>query len=701
MKKKSKLRSFLGKLEHLIIVQSIRNGLINIIPILLIGAFSLILKTFPVDAYQDAIANFAGGFILQILNIIYSATFGALSLYMTFSISRSYMDLRHDPDTVTVGAIISSVISFFIFAGIDLESFSIGNMGPKSMFLAIITAIGASRLYIAAERFFKKRRHKLYSKGADRMFNRMLSTFSPIAVTVIVFALIDALAVHVFKVESFRELVSDALNDLFAYGEVGFAKGFCFVLLSSVLWFFGIHGSDVLEGVMQTYFAPGLAVNQAAVTAGQVPDTILNKQFFDCFVLMGGCGTTICLLIAILIFSRNRARKGLGIAASFPMLFNINELMVFGLPIIYNPIMLIPFLLVPLVCYSVSYGAIAAGLVPAIANEVEWTTPIILGGFRATGSSAGAILQLVNVIIGVLIYMPFVRMLDRNSHEAVEHSFESFMVYFKKNEQNMNKINLSEIEGIYGDLVRELTADIGHNIKENLQMAYQPQYDHDWNCVGVEALLRWKHPVYGLLYPPLVVKVAEEGGFLAQFEEAIFVKALSDREAVLKHFGNDIKLSINVTGTNAVTHRFLQFCRQLDFKDPFEGKNICIEVTEQATLSFNKETIEILNSLKAMGLKLAIDDFSMGQTSVNYLKENIFDLIKLDGSLVKGMAAHKNCREIISSIVSLADSLNMIVLAECVENMEQRDALHELGCNCYQGYLFSPAIIIEGHEKVL
>ena len=92
--------------------------------------------------------------------------------------------------------------------------------------------------------------------------------------------------------------------------------------------------------------------------------------------------------------------------------------MVFGLPIIFNPIMLIPFVTVPLVCYSVSYFAILSGLVPMVTQGVEWTTPIILGGFHATGSVAGSLLQIVNVIIGVLIYTPFIRLLDSRDEET-------------------------------------------------------------------------------------------------------------------------------------------------------------------------------------------------------------------------------------------------------------------------------------------
>ena len=695
MSKGTKFKTLIGRVEKVTAIRAIRNGLIHIIPVLIIGAFALILKTFPIDAYQKWLETFAGGFLLQLLNIIYGATFGVLSLYMTFSISRAYMKLKADNDVVAGGASIASVLSFFILAGAYLSGFGTDSMGPKSMFLAILTGLGASALYLRLGRFFLKKKRVLFSSGADREFNRMLSTFLPVAIVTLSFALLNALVVQIFNVDSFRMLLSNAFNAMFSWGPSGFFKGFFFVLLSSVLWFFGIHGSDTLEGVMQTYFAPGLAENQAAVAAGALPTTILTKEFFDCFVLMGGCGSTICLLIAILLFSRSKARRGLGLTAAFPMIFNINEMMVFGLPIIFNPVMLIPFLAVPLVCYSTAYIALSTGIVPLITNSVEWTTPIILGGYHATGSVAGALLQLVNVALGVLIYLPFVRLMDKQTVESSKRNYSEFMDYFRENETSLAKVKLSEMNSVYGDFAKDLCAELRHGLDKGVVLAYQPQYDYDGKCVGVESLLRWNHPEYGMLYPPLVIKLAEEAGFLPLLEEKVLTTALSQREEVLKKFGPDVELSVNVTGTTVATQRYINFCRQLSEKDPFLGKNICIEVTEKVALSFDESTRNALIALREMGLSLAIDDFSMGHTSLHYLKDNMFDMIKLDGSLIREMFTHKNSREIISSIISLSETLSLTVVAEYVETEEQRDALHEIGCNCYQGYLYSPAVFLD------
>ena len=684
--------SFVRKTEQLTFVRAVRGGLINMIPVLIIGAFALVFRFLPIDGYRHFIQTFAGGVFDKIFLYVNSATFGVLSVYMTYSISRSYMKVKADPDAVNGGAVISSFIAFFILSGAYLDfdtygasAFGSTQMGVKSMVLAIIAGLGASALYLAATRFFRRRRQYLFSPGADREFNRMLSSFIPILVVTVVFGVLNAIVLHISHDNSIHDLYIRGMNAIFSHVKAGFLKGFCFVLVSSVLWFFGVHGSDALEGVMDDQIVGGMS--------GEI---LQNKAFFDCFVLMGGCGTTICLLIALLAFSRNRAQRRLGITASIPMLCNINELMVFGLPIVFNPVMLIPFLAVPLVCYSVAYLATFTGLVPVIgsATEVYWTTPILLGGFRACGIR-GLFLQLFLVLVGVAIYFPFVRMLDRESERNGRRHFSAFMEYFREHEQELQNVRLLDLNNVYSDVAKSLCADVREGMSRYIALHYQPQYDYTGKCVGVEALLRWKHPVYGVLYPPLVVKLATESNLLAKFEETVLERAVSDLPAIRERFGDDVKLSVNVTGGTISTARYVAFCRKLNEKEPFLGKNVCLEVTEQTALDLGEETRGYLTELRGMGLLLAIDDFSMGQTSLHYLKDNLFDVIKIDGSLVRGLLTSQNCREIISSITGLAESLSLPVVAEFVETTEQREILHEIGCDCYQGYLYSPAVPLE------
>ena len=155
------------------------------------------------------------------------------------------------------------------------------------------------------------------------------------------------------------------------------------------------------------------------------------------------------------------------------------------------------------------------------------------------------------------------------------------------------------------------------------------------------------------------------------------------------------KVSINVSGTTIPTVEFMDFLKGLMEKYKFPAKKIYIEITEQIAVSFSDELMESLNNLKDIGYGFAIDDFAMGHTSINYLKTNLFDLVKLDGSLIKDMMKNDRCKEIIGMIVFMSQSLGFSVLSEYVETEKQRKVLESLGCHEYQGYLFSPAVPLE------
>ena len=215
-----------------------------------------------------------------------------------------------------------------------------------------------------------------------------------------------------------------------------------------------------------------------------------------------------------------------------------------------------------------------------ITSGVEWTTPIILGGYSATGSFAGSALQLFNVALGVAIYSPFVKLLDRRSDAHIKDEYDSFVRFFMDNEQTIGGTRLIDLDDAHGVFAKGLCAEIKYGLADNLRLAYQPQYNYDGECIGAEALLRWDHPVHGMLYPPMVVKLAEEGGVLTELEKAVLSRVLKDRPLVLERFGKDIKISFNVTGTTVNGDEFLQYCRKLNDSSNFRGKNLCLEVTE-------------------------------------------------------------------------------------------------------------------------
>ena len=178
----------------------------------------------------------------------------------------------------------------------------------------------------------------------------------------------------------------------------------------------------------------------------------MNKEFFDLFVLIGGCGATFGLLFSIFIFVKRKSIRNLAKISILPMIFNINELMTFGLPIILNPIMFIPFIFAPIIAYTIAYVAIAQGFVPAINSSVEWTTPVFFSGYLATGSIRGTILQSVILFLGILIYAPFFRLYAREQKDNSETRMQELANVLKTSETNNKNVTLTELVGDCGNI---------------------------------------------------------------------------------------------------------------------------------------------------------------------------------------------------------------------------------------------------------
>lgn len=670
------------RLSDITFVRIVRNGLMMLIPVLTVGSLALILRSLPVGAYQRFITGFAEGFLYNMFSFVYNATFGMLSVYMVVCLA--YNTAAHKNGRYALGAVCAGLSAFLISVGFLTESFELSSFSAVGMFTAIICGTAAPALYIHIRRHLKQTR--VFFDGSEPLFNRSISTIIPLALVCLLFALLNTVIDTVFHVSNFWQLFANAVNKLFSAVGLNFFGGLLYILLSSVMWFFGIHGSDVLESVNTHLFEPAMAANIAAAAAGSPPSELFTKTFFDVFVLMGGCGSALSLLLALLIFGRRKSNRSLAKMAAFPMLFNINELMVFGLPIIYNPVMFIPFIAAPLACFLISGAAMYLGWVPLTTVPVEWTTPIILGGYQSTNSVAGSVLQLFNLAVGVLIYAPFVRRLDRSKEEENKKNISLLIEKHKENEAQNREAPLTDEGGIIGAIAKQLVNDLRAAIDSGqLYMYYQPQNNAGGGCVGIEALLRWKHPAFGPIYPPLIIKLADEGGFLEELERYVFIRV---REDMIKYLIT-VRVSINVTSRSLRKDEFIRFLTE-EFPDATAGgAPVCIEITEQSELVTDSAMTETLEGLRRYGFKLAIDDFSMGFTSLKYLQECRFDEVKLDGSLVRDMTVSKNTRNIISSIVYLSESLGFSVLAEFVETSEQQKQLEAIGCREYQGYLFS------------
>lgn len=695
-----KMQKLYQYLDGLKILRCIRGSLVLMIPVLLIGSLALVFCSLPIAGYQTIIHEFLSGALYTFFHGIYQATFGLLAVYMTMSVAVCYTQQNMSVRSHNYGTLFTSLICFFIFSGVFAEGeFQVAAFGAQGMFTAIVCALSASFLYDIISRKISMA-VRLYAEGTDDTFHDMIFTIIPLGIVSGIFAVLNMLLAYVFHVSSFQMLLTNLINHIFENMGRSLGTAVLFEALLNLLWFFGIHGNDVLESACQNIFVPAIDVNNELIRQGLPATEIYSKTFFDVFVIMGGCGGVLCLLLVILFFGKRRSNRNLARFAALPMLFNISEMMVFGLPIVFNPVFLIPFLCVPVVLTLVSSFAIQMGFVPVPIHTVEWTTPILLGGYLATDSIAGSILQLINVGIGMLIYYPFVRLFEEESLRNAELRMERLVRILQESEETRNPVSLLTLRNDMGAVARGLADDLVFQMRTGLPvMYYQPQFDADGECIGAEALLRWKHSLYGMVYPPLIVKLAEESDKLLALEKSIFQAVFHDMERLCSVFGENAKISVNATGGTIQSDDFEQFLQQLKEEYPAYCRNVVIEITEQAALQINEKLIERLTRIQNLGFGLAIDDFSMGNTSIKYLQTNLFSLIKLDGALSKGVMNNSRSRDIIASIAKLSSDFGIRVLAEYVETKEQQKILADAGCCWYQGYLYSPAVPLEELEK--
>lgn len=177
---------------------------------------------------------------------------------------------------------------------------------------------------------------------------------------------------------------------------------------------------------------------------------------------------------------------------------------------------------------------------------------------------------------------------------------------------------------------------------------------------------------------------------------------MTDARIIQEKYGTQgIKVSVNVTGKAIQEKEFEDFLLQLAGETDIQSLKICLEITEQDALTLDDTLKDRFYRLREVGYRLAVDDFSMGSTSIRYLTGNHFELVKLDGSLVKGILDNPRCSEIIASIVRLSGTLGVQVLAEYVADANIRQKLSEVGCKLYQGWYYSPAVPLVDFEKLM
>ena len=403
---------------------AIRDGIAMAMPLIITGSLFMIINSFPVPGWSDWLAKTAvhGVSLSQVLAKITNGSFGIMGLVAAFGIAWSYAN-QHKTDGVSAGIISASV--FFILTPsimsgdkVPVEGFPYTYLGSKGLFVAIIFGLITGWIF----QWFIN--HNIQIKMPETVPPAVAKSFSALIPGAVVIAI--AGCVYWSFTWAGWGNIHDVIMNILAkpLGALGdtLIGTLVSILLVSLFWFVGIHGGNVVNTAVSPIWLMQTDANRVLNQAGHLDlahgGHIITQPFIDNFVYMGGGGATIGLVLCIgYLVWRKRASKQSEVLAPLtivPGLFNINEPTMFGLPVVMNLMLIIPFILAPMVNAITTYIAMNLGLVPLCNGTViTWTMPPLISGFLATGSIAGSILQLINIVLDVLIYLPFMSALNK------------------------------------------------------------------------------------------------------------------------------------------------------------------------------------------------------------------------------------------------------------------------------------------------
>jgi PTS system cellobiose-specific IIC component len=676
---------------------AVRRGLLVNMPAAVIGSFAIMINNLPVPLYQQAMLHLFGAQWTVFGQAIANATLNVMSILLTVSVS--YF-LAENDKLVVDGLVNRLMVPLVALAGLmaliqPFDAQGVTGMpfawtGVGGIFLAIITAVVATELFLRLCAF-RRINIRFFSDAADPVISQAMACLLPATVTIVAFAAVKAGAAAA-GIGDIRQFADASLTGLFVYLENPLIETPVFLILVQIFWFFGLHGNHILSEVLSHIQLTDVQAAAALAGAGAPSPEILTKTFLDCFMLLGGSGATAGLLVALLIASRRGNTAKLAKLSLVPGVFNINELIIFGLPIVLNPLYLIPFLLAPVALALVSYTAIVAGLVAPVKQAVNWTTPPLVGGYLATGALSGAFLQLFNIGLAAAIYLPFVKLSERQKTIEIKRALAGFLRELTAAPSAVRSSFLTRGDSI-GNLARVLAHDLRQALADReLFLEYQPQVARDNRVTGVEALLRWEHKTYGRIPPPLIIVVAEEAGLIHELGRWVLDTAcrqLRDwKDAGLEGFHISVNISVLQLQSDLLSADILTTLNSHGLLPA----DLCLEITENITLANDRRTDALLAKIRDSGVAIAIDDFGMGHTSLHYIKNFPVDTLKIDGLLSRDVLTDRSCQEIIASILSLCNSLGIKTIVEYVETEQQRDKLSQMGCDHYQGFLYSPPL---------
>ncbi len=432
------LAEAIGRNKYLM---SVRDGFLVSTPLLIAGSIFLVIANFPIPAWTEWLSAVVlnpntGETLATFLGKPSDATFTIMAVFAVMGISYSFA--KHMKTNPLFGAAVGLMSWFLLMPylvtgnavidgtkqAVTLTGLSLGWLGAKGIFVGIICSFVSVHIYAWVER------KGWVIKMPDGVPPTVVESFSaliPAIMVMTVFFFIN-LILGALGTDAFQIIFEFLQTPLLNLGDTLGAMVTAYIFLH-FFWFFGVNGGSVVGAVFNPILQTLSLENLDYFRTGEGVGHIICQQFQDLFATFGGAGSTLSLVIAMILFCKSKRITELGKLSLVPGIFNINEPIIFGLPIVLNPTMIIPFMVVPTVNIVISYLMMASKLIPICSGvNIPWTCPLGISGILAT-NWLGGVLQIALLLLGVVIYMPFIKIMDKqylkDEEEAAKKKAES------------------------------------------------------------------------------------------------------------------------------------------------------------------------------------------------------------------------------------------------------------------------------------
>lgn len=398
-----------------------------VIPITIIGSIFTIILNFPVESWQEFIAPYSEMFSIPI-----DFTINFMSVYVVIGIASNLSDdYKLDRVSTSVLAVLAFLMTAISPETISEEAAANANLtfsgtvlpttnfGAAGLFDAIVVSI----ITVEIVRFFIKR--NLVIRMPKGVPTAVINSFTALIPGAVVMAL--AFIVKVVFNFDINAALQWVFSPIGAFGNDNLASVIIPILLITVVWIFGIHGMVIATPILYPYWYANLNENVDAIANGVVVPHFMTEQFFQWFIWIGGAGATLSLALLMTFLGKSQFAKTMGKVTLVPGIFNINEPLIFGIPIIMNPFFAIPFVLAPVAMGIVTW--LSMGVLNIVSNPIAvapWTLPAPIGALMATGFDwKAAALAIVNIFIAAAIYYPFFKAWDKKQLKQEKEAAEN------------------------------------------------------------------------------------------------------------------------------------------------------------------------------------------------------------------------------------------------------------------------------------